>query len=169
MILSYGGKYYNGTTTCGGYSDIMVLDEHLMIKIPDNLPLYAVAPLLCAGIIVYIPLKYYGLDKAGMHLGVVGLGHMAVKFAKDMGLKVTVKDTSPNIKNEAVVHLGADAFLLVKGTMDNIIDRISAMHALLSLTGLLKANGTLVKVGAPEKPLELLAFSLLTGKRKQGL
>ncbi|KAK3416663.1 hypothetical protein EUGRSUZ_H02433 [Eucalyptus grandis] len=180
MILSYGSKFYDGTITYGGYSDNMVSDEHFVIKIPDNLPLDGTAPLLCAGITVYSPLKYYGLDKAGMHLGVVGLGglgHMAVKFAKAMGLKVTVISTSPNKKKEAMDRLGADGFLisrnteemqLAMGTMDGIIDTVSAVHALLPLIGLLKSHGKLVLVGAPEKPLELLAAPLLMGRKIVG-
>ncbi|TXG65429.1 hypothetical protein EZV62_006704 [Acer yangbiense] len=109
MILTYGAKDLDGTTTYGGYSDIMVADEHFIVRIPDNLPLDVGAPLLCAGITVYSPLKYYGLDKPGMHVGVVGLGglgHVAVKFAKAMGVKVTVISTSPNKKKEAIEHLG---------------------------------------------------------------
>lgn len=114
-ILTYGVKYYDGTTTYGGYSDIMVADEHFVIRIPDNLPLDACAPLLCAGITVYSPLRFYGLDKPGMQLGVVGLGglgHVAVKFAKAMGMKVTVISTSPKKKKEALENLGADSFLV---------------------------------------------------------
>ncbi|KAF8017342.1 hypothetical protein BT93_H2510 [Corymbia citriodora subsp. variegata] len=180
MILSYGSEFYDGTITYGGYSDIMVSDEHFVIKIPSNLPLDGTAPLLCAGITVYSPLKYYGLDKAGMHLGVVGLGglgHMAVKFAKAMGVKVTVISTSPNKKKEAMDHLGADGFLISRdiedmqsamGTMDGIIDTVSAVHALLPLIGLLKSHGKLVLVGAPEKPLELLAMPLLMGRKIVG-
>ncbi|KAI6694974.1 hypothetical protein NL676_022684 [Syzygium grande] len=180
MILSYGSKFYDGTITYGGYSDVMVSDEHFVIKIPDNLPLDGVAPLLCAGITVYSPLKYYGLDKAGLHLGVVGLGglgHMAVKFAKAMGLKVTIISTSPNKKKEAMDHLGADEFLVSRnpeemqsamGTMDGIIDTVSAVHALMPLVGLLKTHGKLVLVGAPEKPLELLAMPLLMGRKIVG-
>ncbi|KAL3739640.1 hypothetical protein ACJRO7_020973 [Eucalyptus globulus] len=180
MILTYGTKYYDGTITHGGYSDIMVLDEHFGIKIPDNLPLDGSAPILCAGITVYSPLKYYGLDKAGMHLGVVGLGglgHMAVKFAKAMGLKVTVISTSPNKKKEAMEHLGANEFLVSRNTeemqfamdtMDGIIDTVSAVHSLLPLIGLLKNNGKLVMVGAPEKPLELPIMPLLLGRKIVG-
>ncbi|KAF2290588.1 hypothetical protein GH714_014553 [Hevea brasiliensis] len=176
MILTYGAKYYDGTITYGGYSDIMVADEHFIVRIPDTLPLDSTAPLLCAGITVYSPLKYYGLDKPGMHVGVVGLGglgHMAVKFAKGMGVKVTVISTSPSKKQEAVEHLGADSFLVshdqdqmkaAMGTMDGIIDTVSAMHPLAPLIGLLKTNGKLVLVGAPEKPLELAAFPLIMGK-----
>jgi D-arabinose 1-dehydrogenase-like Zn-dependent alcohol dehydrogenase len=117
MILTYAAKYYDGTTTYGGYSNIMVSDEHFVVRIPDNLPLDAAAPLLCAGITVYSPLKFYGLDKPGMQVGVVGLGglgHVAVKFAKAMGAKVTVISTSPNKKKEALEHLGADSFLVSK-------------------------------------------------------
>ena len=117
MILTYSAKYYDGTITYGGYSDTMVSDEHFVVRIPDNLPLDAGAPLLCAGITVYSPLRFYGLDKPGMHVGVVGLGglgHVAVKFAKAMGVKVTVISTSPNKKKEALEHLGADSFLVSK-------------------------------------------------------
>ncbi|KAF2290604.1 hypothetical protein GH714_014672 [Hevea brasiliensis] len=180
MILTYGAKYYDGTITYGGYSDIMVADEHFIVRIPDTLPLDSTAPLLCAGITVYSPLKYYGLDKPGMHVGVVGLGglgHMAVKFAKGMGVKVTVISTSPSKKQEAVEHLGADSFLVshdqdqmkaTMGTMDGIIDTVSATHPLLPLIGLLKTNGKLILVGAPEKPLELAAFPLLMGRKMVG-
>lgn len=115
MILTYGAKNHDGTITYGGYSDIMVADEHFIVRIPDNLSLDVGAPLLCAGITVYSPLRYFGLDKPGMHVGVVGLGglgHVAVKFAKAMGVKVTVISTSPNKKQEAVENLGADSFLV---------------------------------------------------------
>ncbi|KAL3726346.1 hypothetical protein ACJRO7_031265 [Eucalyptus globulus] len=180
MIMTYGAKYYDGTITYGGYSDIMVSNEHFVIKIPDNLPLDGCAPILCAGITVYSPLKYYGIDKVGMHVGVVGLGglgHMAIKFAKAMGLKVTIISSSPNKKKEAMNHLGADGFLVshnkeemqsAMGTMDGIIDTVSAVHALLPLIGLLKTHGKLVMVGAPEKPLELHIFPLLMGRKIVG-
>ena len=115
MIPTCSGKYHDGTTTCGGFSDIMVADEHFVVKIPNNLPLDAASPLLCAGITVYSPLKHFGLDKPGMHIGIVGLGglgYLAVKFAKAMGAKVTVISTSPTKKGEAVDHLGADSFLV---------------------------------------------------------
>ncbi|KAI9125248.1 hypothetical protein K1719_003864 [Acacia pycnantha] len=176
-ILTYGAKYVDGTITYGGYSDFMVADEHFVVRIPDALPLDAAAPLLCAGITVYSPLRYYGLDKPGLHVGVVGLGglgHMAVKFAKAFGAKVTVISTSPNKKKEAIEHLGADSFIVSReqdqmqaamGTLDGIIDTVSAQHPLVPLIGLLKSNGKLVLVGAPEKPLELPAFSLLAGRK----
>lgn len=115
MILTYAAKYHDGTITYGGYSDSMVADEHFVVKIPDNMPLDAAAPLLCAGITVYSPLRYYGLDKPGLNLAVVGLGglgHMAVKFAKALGSKVTVISTSPNKKKEAIENMGADSFVV---------------------------------------------------------
>ena len=115
FILTYDAKYSDGTTTYGGYSDVMVADENFVIRIAESLPLDGAAPLLCAGITTYSPMRYYGLDKPGMTVGVVGLGglgHVAVKFAKALGVKVTVISTSPNKKDEAVKHLGADSFLV---------------------------------------------------------
>ncbi|KAA8531465.1 hypothetical protein F0562_006182 [Nyssa sinensis] len=176
-IFTYNMTYNDGTPTYGGYSNIMVADEHYVVRIPDNLPLDAAAPLLCAGITTYSPLKYFGLDKPGLHVGVVGLGglgHVAVKFAKAFGAKVTVISTSPNKKNEALKHLGADSFLVSRdtdqiqaaaSTMDGIIDTVSAVHALQPLIGLLKSHGKLIMVGLPEKPLELPVFPLLMGRK----
>jgi len=115
VILSYGSKNLDGTITYGGYSDTMVVNESFVISIPTSLPLDAAAPLLCAGITVYSPLKYYGLDKPNLQLGVVGLGglgHMAVKFAKAFGAKVTVISNSPNQKKDAIELLGADSFVV---------------------------------------------------------
>ncbi|GMI68724.1 elicitor-activated gene 3-1, CINNAMALDEHYDE AND HEXENAL REDUCTASE [Hibiscus trionum] len=180
IILTSGAKYHDGTITYGGYSDTMVVDEQFIVRIPENLPLDAAAPLLCAGITVYSPLRYYGLDKPGLHIGVVGLGglgHVAVKFAKAMGVKVTVISTSPTKKKEALENLGADSFLVSRdhhqlqgasGTLDGIIDTVSAEHPLLPLIGLLKSNGKLVFVGVPEKPLELPIFPLLQGRKMVG-
>ncbi|KAF9605297.1 hypothetical protein IFM89_015913 [Coptis chinensis] len=134
---------------------MVVVDEHFLINFPDNIPLDGAAPLLlCAGIVVYSPMKYFGLSKPGMHLGVVGLGglgHVAVKFAKAFGLKVTVISTSLSKKQEAIEHLGADDFLATIGTLDGIIDTVSVVHHLMPLIGLLKNHGKLVMVGAPEK------------------
>jgi len=177
VLLTYGSTYYDGTPTYGGYSDIMVVDEHFAVRIPENMALDATAPLLCAGITVYSPLKYFELDKPGLHVGVVGLGglgHMAVKFAKAFGAKVTVISTSPSKKEEAVNRLGADSFLVSRdpqqlqaavGTMDGIIDTVSAAHPLLPLIALMKTHGKLVMVGAPDRPLELPIFPLLMGRK----
>lgn len=115
QISTYGDPYIDGTITYGGYSDIMVADEHFIIRWPENFPLDAGAPLLCAGITTYSPLRYFGLDKPGVNVGIVGLGglgHVAVKFAKAFGCKVTVISTSVSKKKEAIEHLGADEFLI---------------------------------------------------------
>ncbi|KAA8546663.1 hypothetical protein F0562_003106 [Nyssa sinensis] len=176
-VYTHNSTYYDGTPTHGGYSNIMVVNEHFVVHIPDNLPLDSAAPLLCAGITTYSPLKYFGFDKPGLYIGVVGLGglgHLAVKFAKAFGAKVTVISTSPSKKNEAIEHLGADSFLVSRdqdqmraamGTMDGIIDTVSAVHPLLPLIGLLKSHGKLVMVGLPERPLELPVMPLLMGMK----
>ncbi|KAK4844323.1 hypothetical protein QYF36_018861 [Acer negundo] len=177
LLLTYNSIYTDGTITYGGYSDHMIANERYIIKFPDNMPLDAGAPLLCAGITVYSPLKYFGLAEPGKHVGIVGLGglgHVAVKFAKAFGAKVTVISTSPSKKNEALEHLGADLFLVSRdpdqmqaavGTMDGIIDTVSAVHPILPLISLLKSQGKLVMAGVPEKPLELPVFSLIMGRK----
>ncbi|KAL1190383.1 Cinnamyl alcohol dehydrogenase 7 [Cardamine amara subsp. amara] len=177
MILTSGAKDFDDTMTYGGYSDHMVCAEDFVIRIPENLPLDGAAPLLCAGVTVYSPMKYYGLNKSGMHIGVVGLGglgHVGVKFAKAMGSKVTVISTSERKRDEAINRLGADAFLVSRnskqmedamGTMDGIIDTVSATHPLLPLLGLLKNKGKFVMVGAPAEPLELPVLPLIFGRK----
>lgn len=115
MVWTYNQQYFDGSRTFGGYSDKIVVDEHFAVRFPLDFALDGAAPLLCAGITVYSPMKYFGLAEVGMHFGVVGLGglgHVAVKFAKAMGSKVTVISTSPSKKNEAVEKLGADEFLV---------------------------------------------------------
>ncbi|KAK5775637.1 hypothetical protein PVK06_043553 [Gossypium arboreum] len=176
MILTYGSKNHDGTMTYGGYSDTMVCEEDFIIHIPDNMPLDAAAPLLCTGITVYSSTKHYGLDKPGLHVGMVGmggLGHVVVKFGKAMGMKITVISTSPNKKDEALKNLGADSFLFLNlligvlaavGTLDGIIDTVSTQHPMLTLFHLLKTNGKLILVGLPEKPLEIPAFALVKAK-----
>ncbi|KAL3721818.1 hypothetical protein ACJRO7_034198 [Eucalyptus globulus] len=177
MILTYGSTYHDGTMTYGGFSNVMVVDEHFAIKFPQNMPLDAGAPLLCAGITVYSPIRFFGLDRPGTNLGVVGLGglgHVAVKFAKAMGVRVTVISSSARKKEEALQRLGADAFLVssdanqfqaAMGTMDGIIDTVSAVHPTLPLLGLLKHNGKLVFVGIPDRPLELPVFPMISGRK----
>lgn len=115
VILTYNSEDNDGTMTYGGYSNMLVVNEHFAVKFPDNLPLDKGAPLLCAGITVYSPMKNFGLDGPGKHLGVVGLGglgHVAVKFAKAFGMKVTVISSSPSKKREAIESLGADSFIV---------------------------------------------------------
>ncbi|PON40945.1 Alcohol dehydrogenase superfamily, zinc-type [Parasponia andersonii] len=113
--LIFNGQFPDGSRSFGGYSDKLVINERYAVLIPDELPLDGAAPLLCAGITIYSPMRYFGLDKCGQHLGVVGLGglgHVTVKFAKAFGMKVTVISTSPSKEKEAVERLGADAFLV---------------------------------------------------------
>ncbi|KAK1300855.1 putative mannitol dehydrogenase [Acorus calamus] len=179
-ILSCNDIYHDMTPTYGGFSDYMVVEERWLVRIPESLTLDSGAPLLCSGITVYSPLRYYGLDRPGLHVGVVGLGglgHLAVKFAKAFGAKVTVISTSPAKEEEAIGRFGADGFLVsrdpeqmqaAKSTMDGIIDTVSADHPILPLISLLRSHGKLVLVGAPEKPLELPVFPLLLGRKIVG-
>ncbi|KAE9466108.1 hypothetical protein C3L33_01954, partial [Rhododendron williamsianum] len=151
------GVIVDSCRTCG-YSDVMVVDQGYVLRFPDNLPPDAGAPLICAGITVYSPMQYYGMTEPGKHLGVVGLGglgHLAVKFGKAFGLKVTLISTSPK-KEDAM------------GTMDYIIDTVSAVHPLAPLLGLLKLNGKLVNLGLPDKPLELPMFPMCLGRKLVG-
>jgi D-arabinose 1-dehydrogenase-like Zn-dependent alcohol dehydrogenase len=116
-VWTYNDKDYDGTITQGGYSTIMICRQEFVLKIPTNLPLDAAAPLLCAGITVYSPMKHFQMDVAGKHFGVVGLGglgHMAVKFGKAFGMMVTVFSTSPSKEKEACELLGADRFIVSK-------------------------------------------------------
>ncbi|BBN69358.1 cinnamyl alcohol dehydrogenase 6, partial [Prunus dulcis] len=115
MLWTFNGHHEDGTRAFGGYSDNMVVEERYAILIPNGFALAGTAPLLCAGITAYSPLKYFGLSKLDRHLGVAefgGVGHMAVKFAKAFGAKVTVISSSPSKKKEAVERLGADSFLV---------------------------------------------------------
>ncbi|XP_010547584.1 PREDICTED: probable cinnamyl alcohol dehydrogenase 6 [Tarenaya hassleriana] len=177
MVLTYGGIDRDGTVTYGGYSDHIVVNERYVIRFPDNMPLFAGAPLLCAGITMYSPMKQLGLVGPDKHVGIVGLGglgHVGVKFAKAFGVKVTVIDIDEGKKGDALDKFGADSFLLsndreamegAMNTMDVIIDTVGASHPLLPLIGLLKTRGTLVMVGIPGKPLELPVFPLVMGRK----
>ncbi|KAK4256760.1 hypothetical protein QN277_006444 [Acacia crassicarpa] len=179
-VFTYNSPGYDGTRTYGGYSDFVVVHKRFVLRFPENLPLDAGAPLLCAGITVYSPMKYYGMTEPGGHLGVAGLGglgHVAVKIAKAFGLKVTVISTSQKKEVEAINRLGADSFLVstdsgkmkaAMKSMDFIIDTISGVHSLLPLLGLLKLNGKLITVGLPEKPLELPIFPLVAERKLVG-
>ncbi|CAI9272070.1 unnamed protein product [Lactuca saligna] len=180
QILTYASPYHDGTKTYGGYSDHIVADESFVLRWPENLPLDTGAPLLCAGITTYSPLRYFGLDKPGMKVGVVGLGglgHVAVKMAKAFGAEVTVFSTTPAKEQEALEGLKADRFIVSKdqdqmrsalSSLDGIIDTVSATHPIAPLLSVLKPHGKLVLVGAPEKPLELIPFSLITGRKIVG-
>ncbi|KAK3122975.1 hypothetical protein QOZ80_8AG0621360 [Eleusine coracana subsp. coracana] len=177
MIPTYNSVDHDGTITYGGYSDSVVVNERFVVRFPDGMPLDKGAPMLCAGITVYSPMKYHGLNIPGKHVGVLGLGglgHVAVKFAKAFGMKVTVISSSPGKREEALGRLGADAFVVSKnademkaamGTVDGIINTVSANMPLAPLMGLLKPTGKMVMVGLPEKPLEIPPFNLIMGNK----
>ncbi|KAL5714919.1 cinnamyl-alcohol dehydrogenase [Ranunculus cassubicifolius] len=180
QIYTYNAIDHDRTRTYGGYADTIVTNQDFVLRFPDNMPMDAGAPLLCAGITVYSPMKYYGMTEPGKVLGVVGLGglgHVAVKFGKAFGLKVVVISTSTKKEKEAIEKLGADSFLVSRdpekmkaatGSIDYIVDTVSAVHPLGPLLNLLKTNGKLVQVGLPDKPLELPIFPLALGRRLIG-
>ncbi|GFY86269.1 cinnamyl alcohol dehydrogenase 8 [Actinidia rufa] len=176
--LTYNGIFWDGSVTYGGYSKMLVADHRFVVHVPDNLPMDAAAPLLCAGITVFCPLKDNNmLELRGKRIGVIGLGglgHVAVKFGKAFGHHVTVISTSPSKEKEAKEHLGADDFIVStnvaqmqaqKRSLDFILDTVSAKHSLGPYLELLKVKGTLVIVGAPDKPIDLPSFPLIFGKR----
>src|SRR5271165_2337188 len=164
-----------GGVTYGGYSDSIVVDERFVLKVPTNLNLAGAAPLLCAGITTYSPMRRWGVTK-GKKVGVVGLGglgHMGVKFARAFGAHVVVFTTSPSKKEDAL-RLGAhevvvsrDANKMQKhaGSFDFILDAVSADHDINAYLNLLARDGNLTIVGAPAKPLGVLAFALIMRNR----
>ncbi len=175
---TYGTKDPHGTSigTFGGYSDSIVVEERMVLKVPANLELSAVAPLLCAGITTYSPLRRanVGPGKKVAIVGLGGLGHMGVKIAKAMGAHVTVFTTSPGKKEDAL-RLGADAVIISKnademagaaGSLDYILDCVSAEHDIASYLACLKHDAEMTLVGAPEKPMQISAFALLMGRKK---
>jgi alcohol dehydrogenase (NADP+) len=164
-----------GTRTYGGYSESIVVDEAFVLRVPGNLDLAATAPLLCAGITTYSPLKHWNVGpgkKVGV-VGIGGLGHMAVKLAKAMGAEVIVFTTS-SAKVEDAKRLGADDVVLSKepeemrryaGKLHFILDAVSAKHDINAYLNQLRVDGALVLVGAPEQPLPVAAFSLIPYRR----
>jgi uncharacterized zinc-type alcohol dehydrogenase-like protein len=172
---TYNNLDRSGVPTYGGYSNTIVVREEFVLHVSDKLDLAAVAPLLCAGITTYSPLRYWQVGKGHKLavLGLGGLGHMAVKWGVAFGTEVTVLSTSPD-KAEAAKALGAHNFVVtkdaaqveaVKGSFDFILDTVSAQHDLGLYLSLLKTNGTHIIVGAPPKPLDLAAFSLIIGRK----
>jgi uncharacterized zinc-type alcohol dehydrogenase-like protein len=165
-----------GGVTYGGYSNHIVVDERFTLQVPKNLDLAAVAPLLCAGITTYSPLRNWKVGP-GQKVGIVGLGglgHMGLKFAHALGAQTVLFTTSPNKKDDAI-RLGADEVVVSKnvsemekhvGSFDLILDCVSAQHDLNAFLNLLTTDGTLVLVGAPEKPLPVAAFNLIFKRRR---
>ena len=169
-------KHGTAPVTYGGYSSSIVVDEHFALAVPANLSLPGVAPLLCAGITTYSPMRRWGdlKDKKVGVVGLGGLGHMGVKFAHAFGAHTVVISTSPK-KKEAALALGADEVIISSDAnemqkhafiFDFILDTVSAEHDINSYLNLLKIDGTLTLVGAPDKPLPVSAFGLLFGRKR---
>ncbi len=175
MVGTYNGVGRDGEPTQGGYSGAIVVDENYVLHIPDSLPLSAAAPLLCAGITLYSPLRHWNAGP-GTHVAVIGLGglgHMGVKLAHAMGAKVTVLSQSLK-KMEDGLRLGADeyyatsdpgTFETLAGSFDLILNTVSANLDLNAYLGLLKLDGTLVELGMPERPMTVAAPSLVMARR----
>jgi uncharacterized zinc-type alcohol dehydrogenase-like protein len=176
-IFTYNGNdKHTGGVTYGGYSESIVVDQAFVLKVSEKLNLAATAPLLCAGITTYSPLRHWKVGP-GQKVGVVGLGglgHMGVKFAHALGAHVVLFTTSPG-KTADALRLGANEVVVSKnaaemrrhaGSFDFILDAVSADHDINAFLSLLKLDGTLVLVGAPEKPLPIVAFNLLLPRRQ---
>jgi len=176
FILTYNfpDKHLGGVTY-SGYSDSIVVDQKFVLHVPNNLDLAGVAPLLCAGITKYSPMRHWGVtrDKKVGIVSLGGLGHMGVKFAHALGAHVVVFTTSPNKKEDAL-RLGADEVVVSKnaeemekhtGSFDFILDAVSADHDINAYINLLRRDGNLTLVGAPNKPLAVAAFALIMGRR----
>lgn len=175
--FTYNGTERDGTgPTFGGYSENIVVDEAFALKVPQSLDLKAVAPLLCAGITTYSPLRHWRVGK-NQRVGVIGLGglgHMAVKFARAFGAEVAVFTTSPNKKEDAL-RLGAHEVIVTRNnefaqknanSFSFILDAVSAQHDINPYLQCLRRDGTLAIVGVPVEPHAIGAFSLI-GKRRQ--
>ncbi len=174
LTYNFPDKHLGGVTF-GGYSESIVVDQRFVLRVPSNLDLAGAAPLLCAGITTYSPMRHWGVGK-GKKVGVVGLGglgHMGVKFAHALGAQVVVFTTSPKKKEDAI-RLGADAVVISKnademekhaGSFDFILDAVSADHDINAYIHLLRRDGNLTLVGAPEHPLAVSAFGLIMGRR----
>jgi uncharacterized zinc-type alcohol dehydrogenase-like protein len=166
---------YLGGVTYGGYSESIVVNQRFVVRVPANLNLAGAAPLVCAGITTYSPLRHWKVGK-GQKVGIVGLGglgHMAVKFAHAFGAHVAVFTTSPN-KVEDALRLGADEVVLSRDanqmqkhteSFDFILDAVAVQHDIDAYISLLKLDGNMTLVGAPDKPLSFNAFGLLFGRR----
>ena len=174
LTYNFPDKHLGGVTY-GGYSDSIVVDEAFVLRVPSNLDLAGAAPLLCAGITTYSPMHHWGVTR-GKKVGVVGLGglgHMGVKFAHALGAHTVVFTTSPGKKADAL-RLGADEVVISKnademakhaGSFDFILDAVAADHDINAYISLLRRDGNLTLVGAPEKPLSVPAFGLIMGRR----
>ncbi|MGA6827080.1 NAD(P)-dependent alcohol dehydrogenase [Nitrospira sp. NS4] len=176
MLLTYSGRAADGSITQGGYSTQIVADEQYVLRIPESLSPAGAAPLLCAGITTYSPLRHWGVGKYHKLavVGLGGLGHMAVKIARALGTEVTVLSTSESKRADAM-RLGAHKFVVTSQPMalvrlqrhfDFILDTVSAPHDYNIYLNLLKTDGTMILVGVPDKPAPLEPFSLIMHRRR---
>ncbi|MFT4197433.1 MAG: NAD(P)-dependent alcohol dehydrogenase [Pseudoxanthomonas sp.] len=177
FVGTYNGHdRHGGGLTFGGYSGSVVVDQDFVLNIPEGLDLAAAAPLLCAGITTYSPLRHWQVGP-GQRVGVVGLGglgHMAVKFARALGAQVVLFTTSAGKvedglrlgAHEVVLSTDAAAMQAQRGRFDFVLDAVAAQHDINAYLALLKRDGTLVQVGAPEQPLPVAVFSLIFGRRR---
>jgi uncharacterized zinc-type alcohol dehydrogenase-like protein len=177
MTGTYNAMERDGSApTYGGYSTRITVDQDYVLRVPESLPLDAAAPLLCAGITTYSPLRHFGV-KAGDAVAVVGLGglgHMAVKFAVAMGARVTVLSTSESKRADAL-KLGAHDFAATRDeatfktlakTFDFIVDSVSAPHDYNAYLSLLKVDGTMILLGVPDQPAPVAAGALIMQRRR---
>jgi uncharacterized zinc-type alcohol dehydrogenase-like protein len=175
MVGTYNAVGRDGERTQGGYSGAIVVDENYVLRIPDALPLEAAAPLMCAGITTYSPLRHWnaGPGSRVAVIGLGGLGHLAVKIAKALGAEVTVLSQSLK-KMEDGLRLGADAYFAtadpdtfgqLKGSFDLILNTVSANIDMSAYLSLLRVDGTLVELGLPENPMTVPAHGLIGGRR----
>ncbi|MFB7935618.1 NAD(P)-dependent alcohol dehydrogenase [Streptomyces sp. NPDC056049] len=173
--MTYNAVGKDGQPTYGGYAETIVVDENFVVRIPEGIGLDEAAPLLCAGITTYSPLKHWnaGPGKKVAVLGMGGLGHMAVKLAHALGAEVTVLSQSLRKKDDGL-RLGADhyyatsdpkTFEELAGTFDLIISTVSAPLDFGAYLALLRTDGALVNVGAPEEPVSLNLFSVIGGRK----
>src|SRR5574341_105803 len=176
MLLTYSGRDKDGKTTQGGYSAHIVVDENYVLRIPQMLSPAGAAPLLCAGITTYSPLRHWGVGKYHKLavVGLGGLGHMAVKIARAMGTEVTVLSTSERKRKDAE-KLGATDFALtsqpetftkLQRRFDFLLDTVSVPHNYNAYVNLLKTDGTMILVGAPAQPTPLEPFPLIMHRRR---
>ena len=175
MVGTYNARDYNGQLTFGGYSNNIVVDERYVHSISPKLNLAAVAPLLCAGITTYSPLKFWKAGK-GKKVGIVGLGglgHMGLKFAHSLGAETVLFTTSAGKvrdgqklgADEVVITKDAAAVAKHKGSFDFILDCVSAPHDVNQYLDLLRLNGTMCLVGLPDAPVTISPFSIITNRR----
>jgi alcohol dehydrogenase (NADP+) len=175
-VQTYNGREYDGTPTYGGYSQQIVVKDRFVVHIPESLELQDAAPLLCAGITTYVPLKHWGVGK-GTKVAVVGmggLGHVGVQIAAAMGAEVTVLSQTLS-KKEDGLRFGAkeyyatsdrETFKQLRSSFDLILNTVSANFDINAYLRLLRVDGTLVTVGAPPAPYDVHAFSLIGGRRR---